>query len=178
MTNKRLSDWVALIGCGVFVYGTIAVAVVAGRVSLWVGAIAVVVALLWDVGRRWYKRVLGRRFRRTYPGKDLLVVYTDSPHWKARIESHWVARWPDRTVTLNRSHPWSRKKPEAALWLAVRGILEHTPLAIVVARSGEARVIRFFSAFRDFKHGKDGPLRVRERELQEAMDESREGRTE
>lgn len=176
--RRHPSDWVALIGCAVFLMGVAGIAIAVGTVSLWVGGIALVVAVLWDVARRWAARLLGRRFRRTYPGKDLLVVYTDSPHWKSRIESTWVARWPDRTVTLNRSRPWSRKQAEGALWLAVAGLVEHTPLAIVIARSGELRTIRFFSAFTDFKHGKDGPLRVAERELQEAMDESREGRTE
>ena len=167
-----LGDWVGLIGCATFLIGMVVLAVAVGRVSLRVGAIALGVVILVDVARRWYRRLLGRRFRRTYPGKDLLVVYTDSPLWKSHIESNWVARWSHRTVTLNRSHPWSRKGPEGALWLAVAGIVEHTPLAIVVPRRGKLRVIRFFTAFKDFKHGKDSRLRVAERELQNAMEAS------
>ncbi len=135
-----------------------------------VGA-AILVALLWDITRRWYVRLLVRRFRAAHGGKDLLIVYTNSPHWKDHIESNWVARWPHRTVTLNRSHPWSRKQPEAALWLAVRGIREHTPLAVVIPRRGKPRVIRFYTAFQEAKHGDDTCLRAAEQELEQAMSE-------
>ena len=141
-----------------------------GRAFLLVLAVAVGVLLLADAGRRWYQRLLGRRFRRAHDGKDLLLVYTDSPHWKDHVESKWVARWRERAVAFNRTRPWSRKQPEAVLWLAVAGPLEHTPLAVVVAPSGKARVIRLFAAFRDFKHGKDARLRAAERELEEAME--------
>ena len=99
-------------------------------------------------------------------------MYTDSPRWKEHIESRWVERWRNRTVTLNRSHPWSRKQPEAALWLAVAGIVEHTPLAIVVPATGKFRVIRFFRAFKDLKHGKDARLHAAEEELESAMEGS------
>jgi hypothetical protein len=104
-------------------------------------------------------------------GKDLLLVYTDSPHWKDHIESKWVARWPHRTVTLNRSHPWSRKQPEAALWFAVRGIQAHTPLAVVIPRRGKLRVIRLFREFQEAKHGVGTMLRAAEEELEQAMSE-------
>ena len=134
--------------------------------------VALGVVILADAARRWYRRLLARRFRRAYEGRDLLIVYTDSPHWKDYIESKWVARWPNRTVTLNLTRPWSRKQPEAALWLAVRGIVEHTPLIIVVPRSGKLRVIRLFAAFRDFKHGKESRLRAAEQQLEDAMERS------
>jgi hypothetical protein len=146
------------------------VALATGRAFPLVLAVAVGVVLLADFARRWYQRLLGRRFLRAHGGRDLLLVYTDSPHWKDHIESKWVARWRERAVTLNRTRPWSRKQAEAALWLAVAGPLEHTPLAVVVAPSGKARVIRLFAAFRDFKHGKDTKLRAAERELEEVME--------
>ena len=151
----------------------VVVAVATGKAFLVVLAVAVGFAVLMDAARKWYRRLLARRFRRKHGGKDLLIVYTDSPHWKEYIESNWIARWPDRTVTLNRSRPWSRKQPEAALWLAVRGLVEHTPLAIVVPRKGKLRVIRLFAAFRDFKHGKEGRLRTAELELENAMESSK-----
>ena len=147
----------------------VVVGIATGRAFPLVLGVALGVVVFVDAARRWYQRLLAHRFRRRYVGKDLLIVYTDSPHWKEYVESRWVARWPDRTVTLNRSRPWSRKQPEAALWLAVGGIVEHTPLAIVVPRKGKLRVIRLFAAFRDFKHGKEGRLRVAEQELENAM---------
>jgi hypothetical protein len=149
----------------------VAVVVVAtGRAFPVVLVVAIAIVVLADAIRRWYQRLLARRFRRAYGGKDLLIVYTDSPHWKEYIESKWVDRWRERTVTLNRSRPWSRKQPEAALWLAVAGIVEHTPLAVVVPRKGKFQVIRLFVAFRDFKHGKAAGLRVAEEELENAME--------
>jgi len=141
-----------------------------GRAFPLVIVVAVGTAVLVDAARRWYQRFLARRFRQAHGGKDLLIVYTDSPHWKEYIESRWVNQWRERTVTLNRSRPWSRKQPEAALWLGVAGIAEHTPLAVVVPRKGKFRVIRFFAAFRDFKHGKDARLRDAEVELENAME--------
>ena len=148
-------------GCVVFLIVPVAVVItVTGRAFPLVLGAAILVALLWDIARRWYVRLLARRFREAHGGRDLLLVYTDSPHWKDHIESKWVARWPHRTVTLNRSHPWSRKQPAAALWLAVRGIQEHTPLAVVIPRSGKLRVIRLFAAFQAAKHGHDASLRL------------------
>lgn len=172
-TRSTIGGWVALAGCATFLIGIVLVVVMAtGRAFPLVLAVAVVVALLGDAARRWYLHVLGRRFRREHSGRDLLLVYTDSPHWKEYIESKWVARWRGRTVTLNRSHPWSRKQPEAALWLAVAGITDHTPMAIVVPPRGKIRVITFFAAFRDFKHGKEQRLRAAEQELENAIQAS------
>ena len=51
------------------------------------------------------------------------------------------------------------------------GDREFNPLGIVVPQKGRAaRVVRFWRAFRDYKHGKDGPLRVAEAELQACLD--------
>ena len=97
-------------------------------------------------------------------------MYTDSPHWKEYIEERWVKRWPDRMVTLNRSRPWSRTQPEAALWLWMMGPIEHTPMAIVVPRRGRVHIIRFFKAFRDLKHGKAMPLQLAEADLVETLE--------
>jgi hypothetical protein len=162
-----------MLGCAAFLLGIVAVVVIAtGRAFPLVLGAAILVALVWDVSRRWYVTRLARRVQRVHLGKDLLIVYTDSPHWKAHIESNWVARWPNRTVPLNRSHPWSRKQPEAVLWLAVAGIREHTPLAVVIPRTGRLRVIRFYKAFQESKHGDDTRLRAAEQELENAMSEA------
>src|SRR6266511_4764440 len=69
------------------------------------------------------------------------------------------------------SRPWSRMHPEAVLWLAVEGIREHTPLAVVIPRRGKLRVIRFFKAFQDSKHGQHARLQAAEQELENAMSE-------
>ena len=161
-----------MLGCALVPLGFVAfVVVMTGRAFPLVLGAAVVVALLWDPSRRWYLRYLAHRFQRVHGRKDLLVVYTDSPHWKDHVESKWAARWPNRIVTLNRSRPWSRKQPEAMLWLAVAGLREHTPIAVVIPRAGKLRVIRFFQAFQESKHGDPARLQAAEQELENAMSE-------
>jgi hypothetical protein len=113
-------------------------------------------------------------FRRHYAqeGKDLLIVLTGSPHWHPYIEREWLSRWGTRAVVFDRSKPWSPDQVEARLWSAVKGEEEHTPLAVIVPPHGKVRVIRFFLAFRDYKHGKDAKLRAAERDLEAALGSS------
>ena len=104
-------------------------------------------------------------------GKDLVIVYTDSPHWKEYIETRWLPRWGHRAVVLDRSRPWNFDQPEARLWQAVAGSVEHTPVVIIVPAHGRVHVVRFWLAFRDFKHGKDRKLREAEVRLAKLLDE-------
>ena len=138
--------------------------------------IAAAIALLLVAGgvRRWRRAAVIRQFRQHYGpmGKDLLIVLTESPHWHPYIETQWLPRWGTRAVVFNRSRPWDPRQPEAKLWNAVKGIEEHTPLAVVVPPDGKVRVVRFFHAFRDFKHGKERRLRAAERELRTALEGS------
>jgi hypothetical protein len=130
-------------------------------------AAAILLAILVEVGR---DALAIQEFRREFSavGKDLLLVYSSSPHWQDRIETQWMTRWKSRSVILNRSDPEWQKKPGANLWRRVAGSKEHTPIAIVVPASGKIEVVRFFLAFRDYKHGKtaawnrrSGNLRLR-----------------
>ena len=104
-------------------------------------------------------------------GKDILIVYTDSPHWRDYIESRWLPRWGDRAVVLDRSRPWSHDQPEVRLWRAVAGSAEHTPVVIVVPPRGRVQIVRFWLAFRDYKHGKDRKLRDAEARLARILGE-------
>lgn len=106
-------------------------------------------------------------FRAAYraSGKDVLIVYTESPHWKEYIDTRWLPQWGDRAIVLDRSKPWSEAQPEARLWRAIAGSAEHTPVVIVVPPAGRVQIVRFWLAFRDFKHGKDRKLREAEARL-------------
>ena len=147
-------------------------AISASRIFLLVLAALAAIIILAKLVRRWRRVVAVRRFRAAFGSKDLLLVYTDSPHWKDYSETNWVGRWSDRVVILNRSRPWSRIEPQAALWLRLKGFVEHTPLAIIVPQQGPVRIVRFFKAFRDFKHGDAAPLHAAESELVEALEGS------
>ncbi len=61
---------------------------------------------------------------------------------------------------------WSKRKAwqsvnpfEAKVFKQWAGEPEFNPLAILFSRSGEVKVIRFWQAFRDYKHGSDKPLK-------------------
>jgi hypothetical protein len=105
-------------------------------------------------------------------GKDMLVVYTDSPHWKDYIESRWLPRWGDRAIALDRSKPWRTDSVEARLWRAIAGSVEHTPVVIVVPPRGAVQIVRFYLAFRDVKHGDERRLRDAEARLAEILGET------
>lgn len=170
--RERLIRWCSLLGCG-----GLAGIVLAGLVTSFHWALpmmvlgGVVLLAAVEIGLSRSRRAAIREFRRVYGsmGRDLLIVYTDSPHWAPYIESRWLPRWHERAVVLNRSKPWRYEQPEARLWSALGGSLEHTPLAVVVPTKGRVRVIRFWRAFRDYKHGRPARLLAAEQALTSAL---------
>ena len=124
------------------------------------------------VWRQWWAV---RRFRAAWlpQGKDLLLVYSNSPHWKAYVQQNWLPRWGHRAVVLNWSDRrlWRRdRRAEVALFRAFAGQHECNPLAIVVPATGRhVEVVRFWQAFREYKHGQDRLLRAAEAELDERL---------
>lgn len=120
---------------------------------------------------RWRKWRSVQSFRATFgdQGKDLLLVFSNSPHWQRYIEETWLPRWGHRAVVLNWSErsQWNGSAQAAvALFRAYAGGREFNPLGIVVPRQGrQARVVRFWLAFRDYKHGKNRLLLEKEAEL-------------
>jgi hypothetical protein len=102
----------------------------------------------------------------------LLLVYSNSPHWQAYIEERWLPRLQPLAIVLNWSEraQWPKQHPfEAAIFRTWAGDREFNPLAIVIPAHGPVQVIRFWRAFRDYKHGKDHALRVAEHELELAV---------
>lgn len=147
----------------------------AGQLLIWIGWPVVVVfgALLlygagaWIVSKRRDARAL-RRFRDEWTprGKNLLLVYSNSPHWQQYIETTWLPRWGSRAAVLN----WSDRSrwndsSEVELFRRFAREREFNPLAIVVPKSGTPTVIRFWQAFRDNKHGRPAALRAAETKL-------------
>jgi hypothetical protein len=132
----------------------------------------VVLFLAWNSVRQ---ALAVRRFRSTWTarGKDLLLVYSNSPHWQGYVEEHWLPRWGQRAVILNWSerNSWTRPaSPEVALFRAFAGSREYNPLGIVVPPAErDVHVVRFWQAFRDRKHGRDQPLKEAEAELDDFL---------
>jgi hypothetical protein len=160
-----LSKYAGPAGCAVVGIALVVVLVrLLGAWLLWFIAAVVILIVVAIVRDRWRLRGLVRNFRQATGGKDMLVVYTASPHWQPRIESDWKRRWGHRAVFFNRSEPWSRDQPEAQLWAQMRGITQHTPLVLVATPKG-LTTVPFFLAFRDFKHGKEAALLEAEAEV-------------
>jgi len=115
------------------------------------------------------------RFRLQYGlrGKCILFVYSDSPHWKQYIEANILPRIEHCSVILNWSQreTWYKKRPwEVSAFHHWAGDREFNPIAIVITPWGSVQRIRFWKAFRDFKHGKDAKLRKVEEQLFSAVE--------
>ena len=111
---------------------------------------------------------LRKRFATRWKGKAGLLVYSNSPNWQAYIEERWLPRLDQRLVVLNWSErkEWPRRHPlEDAIFRHYLGQTEYNPAAVIIPANGKVRVIRFWQAFRDSRHGKDRALRAAEAEL-------------
>jgi hypothetical protein len=159
-------------------------AVVIGVVLLWRGLLILAAGIATlvigaYVGDRWRTWRAVRRFRAAWgvQGKDLLLVYSNSPHWQRYVEETWFPRWGHRAVVLNWSErsKWERPpRAEVALFRAFAGAREFNPLGIVVPATGRAvYIVRFWRAFREYKHGKERLLRLSEAELDRYLDTCR-----
>lgn len=173
--------------------GCVAVLAAVGGLVLWLGpfvfflvfvAVILVLVLIHWAWRAHRARVALDAFREKWQaqGKDLLLVYSNSPHWKEYIEEHWIPRWGHRAVVLNWSErsTWDPKHPgpEVALFREFTTSFEYNPVAIVVGPMGrEATTVEFWKAFREFKHDKPARLRAAEERLAaclEALDQGRD----
>jgi hypothetical protein len=126
----------------------------------------------------WLDRRKRRRLQREFhsrwgaQGKRLLLVYSNSPNWQAYVEENWLPQLESSAVVLNWSEraKWTERHPfEGDIFRTWAGDREFNPLAIIIPADGPVRVIRFWQAFRDYKHGKDRTLRAAEAELEAAL---------
>jgi hypothetical protein len=159
----------------VIVAALVALAVFAGRLMMTLLGAVVGVALASALIAAVRGSRAVRAFRRTWgvQGKDLLIVYSNSPHWQRYIEEEWLPHWRERAVILNWSHraQWT-DGPEVELFRAVVGRKEHNPVAIVVPQTGAIKVLRFWRAFREMAQGKEQTFRTIEAQLEALLNES------
>jgi hypothetical protein len=99
--------------------------------------------------------------------KFIIFVYSNSPKWKSYIEENILPQIQDHTIVLN----WSeRDQWKKADWTVQSfhhwgGQENFNPLAIVFCNLFDVRIIRFYKAFRDLKHGKVISLQKAEAQL-------------
>jgi hypothetical protein len=98
-------------------------------------------------------------------GKFILFVYSDSPNWKEYIEDNMLPRIEKYAVLLNWSQrkEWHKTHPlEARIFNHWAGRKEFNPMAILLSPRLRVKQVRFWKAFKDFKHGKEESLREAE----------------
>jgi hypothetical protein len=93
-------------------------------------------------------------------GRDTLVVYSDSPHWKQFFEDAFLPLVAQRSYVLN----WSRRNAWRRFCLPVLALRyfggrnEFNPLLVLFRPFRPARTFRLWKAFQDHKHGKSEKL--------------------
>ena len=147
--------------------------------------VVLIVSIGWLIIGAW----LGLRVRlQWYPkGKRLLFVYSNSPNWKDYIEATLLPKIQQQAVIVNWSDRnqwnWRRKPLELRVfrhWAGVNRYLFHgkvtwdgdefNPIAITFIPWWRRRVFRFWQPFKDFKHGKERPLKQLEAKLLELLE--------
>jgi hypothetical protein len=148
---------------------------IGGPLLLLISPFVLVYFLLFRLQGVW----LAFRYRRRFlPTRPLLVVYSDSPNWKAHFESHLLPAIAERSVVLNYSQraTWSRTAHlESSVWQHWAGDHSNNPCVIAFPPSGQPEVIRFYEAFRDFKHGKPEQLVAAEAAVMHFLNSHTEG---
>ena len=93
-------------------------------------------------------------------GKDVLLVYSDSPTWSEYMTREILPLVSSRAKILN----WSERKRWPTWSLPVRvfhtysGSRDFNPMLILFRPFGKAVFFRFFPAFHEYKHGKPDRL--------------------
>lgn len=107
-------------------------------------------------------------------GTYVLLVTSDSPHWKDYIETELRPRLPESIIMLNWSERkrWNQRSLAVQLFRRFGGEREFNPLVLVFQPFRPIRVYRFWRAFRDYKHGKPERLKSVEAELFDHLSES------
>lgn len=93
-------------------------------------------------------------------GKDVLFVYSDSPIWREYMTSHVLPLVRERAVVLNWSErtkwsPWSLK---VGVFRAFGGSREFNPMVVKFQLFRKAKILRYWSAFQDWKRGYTEPV--------------------
>lgn len=96
-----------------------------------------------------------------------VLIYSDSPNWKAYIEEQWLGKLGGKMIVLN----WSqRKRWRFSLASEMHGYYcgwnqNYNPAAVIPRGLRQPLVFRFFYAFRDAKHGNREALERLEKRL-------------
>jgi hypothetical protein len=100
-------------------------------------------------------------------GKDILLVYSDSPRWHEYLVTHIFPLVQERAVVLNWSQrkQWTRWSLGVAVFRQFAGERDFNPLVVLFRPFRVAKIFRFWSAFKDWKDGYKEPVERLRQEL-------------
>ena len=113
---------------------------------------------------------LSKKFKTKWEPEEkfILFVYSESPNWQEYIEKNIIPKLQPNVTTLNwtKRSEWKDDEPlEAKVLKHWGGDREYNPLAVVFPKKGKVETVRFFKAFKDYKHGNDKLLKQQEDNL-------------
>lgn len=138
---------------------------------LGLGVLVLPLALVYAVVLSLYGLLLCTAIWISWGRRRILFVYSESPVWKEFVETEILPRIRDRAVVLN----WSERrtwKPWSLAVLAFRrfgGSQDFNPIAMIFRPFRFVRVLRYWKAFRDFKHGNTKAVETLNGELFRAL---------
>jgi hypothetical protein len=137
-------------------------------------AFVILLMLGWLAWRGIEAVVLKRRFQSKWGREErfILFVHSNSPVWAPYLAEHLFPELQHCAVFLNwseRSRWTKEQRLEARMFRHWGGRREFNPMAIVVPRRGRVRAVRFFKAFKSYKHHDLRSLHEAERKLRELM---------
>jgi hypothetical protein len=98
-------------------------------------------------------------------GKDVLLVYSDSPIWHDHMTHEVLPILQSRAVVLNWSerNRWPKWSFAVHVFRSIGGGNEFVPMVAIFSPFRRAKVFRFWSAFKEWKRGNTEPInRLRE----------------
>jgi len=100
-------------------------------------------------------------------GKDVLLVYSESPIWQEYMTTQVLPLVQERAVVLNWSERkrWSHWSLATALFHQFGGAGDFNPLVVLFKPLRGANIYRFWSGFKDWKHGYREPVERLTQEL-------------
>jgi hypothetical protein len=100
-------------------------------------------------------------------GKDVLLVYSDSPIWHDYMVSEVLPLVKERAMVLNwtERNKWSEWPLSVLAFRFFGGSYAFNPMVVVFRPLRRAKTFRFWPAFKEWKHGDREPVEKLRREL-------------
>jgi len=112
------------------------------------------------------------RIKHKWPkGKYILFTYSESENWSQYIEDNILPKIDEYSIIINRSknQHWKSKFKLERHAIESWANININPIAIIFEPNKKVKVIEFYKAFRDLKHGKLETINSKSQELFECV---------